>query len=838
MALIAISLIVAMGAVAQEKTVHGTVKDASNRPLIGVTVTVKGKNTATTTDENGAFVIKAYEGEVLIFSSVGFADLEQRVGPGKPLNTIVLRTSTTSLNEVVVVGYGSQNKKEVTGSMVLVRTDNLPKVANTSIDNLLQGQAAGLNLTLNSAQPGGSLNINIRGGLDPASTTNPSPLYVVDGVPLFNNSGSEPAITSGGSADEVGFNGGISRDPLNSINPSDIESVTVLKDASAAAIYGSAAASGVILITTKKGKGDNKVTTEYRGSYTWETPKKYLDFLDAHDFEMQQVRISYDQYLYNNGLPPYGSASSGSGFTPYFTPPEIASAGAGTNWLGLLMRDGSVQEHNITVSGGSERTRIYTSFNYYDNTAILKNSDFLRYAGRVNLEQKINDWVKLSINLNVSQINSNNASTGQGGAGEKYNSLQAAYAYSPAVGVLDSAGNYTKTLNTEITNPAAFLIIQDKLQTKNFFLAPNIEAKILKGLKFNLVGGASASTSNREFYLPIKAENFLFPNGLAQLSWQTIQNYSAEGYATYTKAFGDHSLSLVGGAGYYKSISEFTSMQGVGFFSDAEGYNNIGLATDVAQNYVQSSRNPDLVKISQFFRANYSYKGKYILTFNARRDGASDFAPDKKYGFFPGASAAWRISDESFMATSKTVSDLKLRVGYGSVGNDANLNALALYGTNGGSFLIGQLISVLFFGLGIPISALLADRYGRSKVLIGATAGIFLFGLVFSPMFSTGNWDITVLFLVLGMFLMGLTYGPIGTALAGIFPASVRYTGASLSFTLAGILGASLTPYLATTLAKNYGLPYVGYYLSFAAGISFLAFVAARKAMKENAEGG
>jgi len=155
-----------------------------------------------------------------------------------------------------------------------------------------------------------------------------------------------------------------------------------------------------------------------------------------------------------------------------------------------------------------------------------------------------------------------------------------------------------------------------------------------------------------------------------------------------------------------------------------------------------------------------------------------------------------------------------------------------------GSFLIGQLISVLFFGLGIPISALLADRYGRSKVLIGATAGIFLFGLVFSPLFSTGSWGITVLFLVLGMFLMGLTYGPIGTALAGIFPASVRYTGASLSFTLAGILGASLTPYLATTLAKNYGLPYVGYYLSFAAAISFLAFVAARKAMKENAEGG
>jgi TonB-linked SusC/RagA family outer membrane protein len=688
MAMIAITIILGLGAHAQEKTTKGKVSDASNNPLPGVTVTVKGSHVATTTDGDGAFTIKANESDVLVFSSVGFSDVEMKAG--KPLS-IVLRQSTTSLNEVVVMGYGTQKQKDVTGSTVTIRTDNLPKVANTSINDLLQGQAAGLNLSLNSAQPGGSLHITIRGGLDPASATNPSPLYVVDGVPLFNLTASEPAITSGGSANEVGFSGGINRDPLNSINPSDVESVTVLKDASAAAIYGSAAASGVILITTKKGKADGKVNTEYRGSYTWETPKKYLQFLDAKDFETQQVRISYDQYLYNGGFVPYGNTPAAPGFTPLYSPAQIASAGAGTDWLGLLMRKGSIQEHNVTVSGGSEKTQIYTSFNYYDNKALLNNSDYLRFAGRVNLVQKINNFVKLSVDLNVSQINSNNASSGAGGQGEKYNSLQSAYAFSPALPVFDNTGNYTKTLNTEIMNPAAFLIIQDKLQTKNFFLTPNIEAKILKDLKVNVVGGVSQSTSNREFYLPIKAQNFLYPDGVAQLSWQTVQNYSAEGYGTYTHSFGDHNLTLIGGGGYYKGIQEFNSMQGVGFFTDALGYNNIGLATNVAQNFVQSNRNPDLVKISQFFRANYDYKSKYILTFNIRRDASSSFATNLKAGIFPGGSAAWRISDESFMSNSKTISDLKLRVGYGEVGQDANLNALALYtaGT-GGSFLIGN----------------------------------------------------------------------------------------------------------------------------------------------------
>jgi len=681
--LLTITLTVSLGLLAQEKTILGKVLDADGRPIPLVTVLVKGRNIATTTDANGVFNIKASPGETIRFSSVGYANLEQKVGAGNTLN-VSLSVSTAALNEVVVVGYGTQNKKDITGSTVSIKADNLPKVANTSVNDLLQGQAAGLNLSLNSAQPGGSLSVNIRGGQNP-------PLYVVDGVPLFNNTASEPAIGNNGTSNDVGFSGGISRDPLNGLNPSDIESVDVLKDASAAAIYGSAAANGVILITTKRGKADNKVTTEYRGSYTWQNPKKYFQLLDAHDFETQQVRFSYDQYLYNNGLAPYGNATSGPGFTPTYTPAQIAAAGRGTDWLGLLMRNGSIQEHNIVVSGGSDRTRIYTSFNYYDNKAILKNSDFLRYSGRINLEQKISNRIKLSVNMTMSQINSNNQSTGANdGGSEKYNSLQAAYAYSPAVGIFDSAGNYTKTLNTEITNPGAFLIIQDKLQTKGVFVAPNLEIKVLKDFKINIVGGMDKNTSTRQFYLPIAADNFLFPQGMAQLSYQSIQNYSGEGYGTYSKTFGDHSLTLVGGGGYYKSFSVFNSMQGVGFFTDALGYNNIGLATNTQQNFVQSNRSPDVVKISQFFRADYAYKGKYMLQFNARRDGSSSFAENKKYGFFPGFSAGWRISEESFLVDSKIISNLKLRGGYGTVGNDANLNALALYSASGGNFLIGN----------------------------------------------------------------------------------------------------------------------------------------------------
>jgi TonB-linked SusC/RagA family outer membrane protein len=665
---------------AQQKTVSGKVTDADNRPLSGVTVSVKNTNTKTTTNESGTYSIAAASGNVLVFSFVGYENMESRVGSGSSVNTS-LKSIATDLNEVVVVGYGTQRKKDVTGSVVTIKTENLPRAASVSINNMLQGKAAGLNVSLQSAQPGGRLNVNIRGG--------GAPLYVIDGVPIFNNRAAEPAIVSFGSTVETGFSGGIDRDPLSTLNPNDVESVEILKDASAAAIYGSAAANGVVLITTKRGKMDGKVTTEYEGSYTVLTPKNYFDMLNAKEFMQQQVRIASDKFRYDNNLPPYGTSTATPVFTPLFTQAQIDAAGEGTDWLGEVMRDGHIQQHNISLSGGTDRTRIFSSFNVYDNIAAVQNSDLKRFTGRVNFEQKLSERFKLGMNMTFSQVNSNNASTGAGGQSEKYNSLQAAYAYSPTIGIYDNAGKFTKTLNTLITNPVAFSVMSDKLRTNRMFVSPNLEVKILDNLRLNIVGLADKTTSDRKFFLPVKAQNYLFPEGFAQSSTQQVANYSAEAYATYTKTFGVHNLNIVGGGGYYKSFSENTSMQGVGFFTDALGYNNLGLATNRDKTLIMSFRSVDVVKISQLLRVNYSYKSKYVFTFNMRHDGSSSFAENKKWGLFTGGSAAWRVIEEPFMAGNRIFSDLKLRIGYGEVGNDNGINALALYSNGGGNFLIG-----------------------------------------------------------------------------------------------------------------------------------------------------
>jgi TonB-linked SusC/RagA family outer membrane protein len=693
----AIALMLSITLLSQQRTITGKVVDADNRPLVGVTVAVKNRpGTVTTTNEIGVFTINTTAGDVLEFTSVGYKKTEIKVGSEDVLN-LALETNTVLGDEVVVVGYGTLQKKNVSGSIVSLKTDIIPKSANASINNVIQGRAPGLNLNLVSAQPGGRLNVSIRG--------RGTPLYVIDGIPLFNYGSAEPAIVSFGSAVETGFSGGIDRDPLSNLNPSDIESVDILKDASTTAIYGSAASNGVILITTKKGKATNGVlSTEYRGSYTVQTPKKYLDFLNAKEFMQEQVRLARDRALYLANAAPYGTSATPA-FTPLFTQAQIDAAGEGTDWLDVLMRNGRIQEHNLSVTGGTDRTRIFSSFNYYDNKAIVENSDFTRFTGRINLDQKLSGRIKLSVQMQMSQVNSNNQATGNGQNGsEKLNSLQTAYAFAPYLSIYDANGKFTKTLNTQITNPAAFLIIQDKLRTKRFFAAPNLEIKILNELTVNLVGGIDKTTSDRKFFLPAAAQNYLFPGGLAQLSTQTLHNYSLEGYATYTKAFGDHNLSVVAGSGYYKNYNENFSMQGADFFTDALGYNAIQLATNRDKTLMMSNRSIDFIKYSLFSRVNYSYKTKYILTINGRGDASSNFAENKKWGFFPGISAAWRISRESFFPSSMIISDLKLRAGYGEVGTDPGLTALTLYGTNGGTFVIGNTTypSVALVQLGNP----------------------------------------------------------------------------------------------------------------------------------------
>jgi TonB-linked SusC/RagA family outer membrane protein len=695
--LLFLQLLFSISVFAQQKTITGKVTGASGEALPGVTVNLKGTQSGTQTDADGKYKLTVNENKgTLVFSFIGYVTKEEVID-GRAKIDVQLTSDSKSLNEVVVLGYGTSSKKDVTGSVVSVKTSELPQVAQTSINNLLQGQAAGLTLDTRSAQPGGGLTVTIRGAISPHGAN--TPLYIIDGVPITNNNSATPSIND----KDLGFYGGVDQDPLSSINPSDIENVTVLKDASATAIYGAAAANGVILVTTKRGKKGNAIVS-YSGSYTVQKPKSYFNLLDATGFETQQVRLAHDKYLFDNGLAPYGTndPATAPAFSPLFTPDQIASAGKGTDWLGSIIRNGSVDEHNISVSGGTDKTKIFSSFNYYDNKAILENSNFKRYSGRVNIDQQLGERVKFSLNLTFSQINSNNASTGSNSGGaEKYNQLQAAYSFAPNLGVYNADGSYTKSYDNIITNPAAFLIIQNNTNTNRFMASPNIEVKITDDLKWNTVVGIDKQTSELQFFLPVKAQNYQLPTGMAQLTNNHIQNYSAESFFTYNKRINsDNNFSVVGGVGYYKSSNEGYGLEAVGFPTDALGFYNVGLASDKDKSFAFSNRDRDLIKVSGYFRANYSYKNKYLLTITGREDGESYFATNKQFGFFPGASLGWRINQEDFLKNSKVISSLKLRAGYGTSGNSPLLGsgALPLYGSAGPVFVIG---STYYPGIGI-----------------------------------------------------------------------------------------------------------------------------------------
>jgi len=666
----------------QPLEISGKVLDEDNMGMPGVNVVIKGTTTGTATDVDGNYRITVPDAEsILQFSYLGYLTEEITVGNQTTID-ISLVPDIARLEEVVVIGYGTIPKSDLTGAVSSVRAEDLPLSTAVSIDNLLQGKAAGLNLRVYSAQPGGSVDVNIRGAISPNG--NNAPLYVIDGVPLTDNSKIEREIFD----DDLGYYGGIERSPLNSINPSDIESIDILKDASATAIYGSSAANGVILITTKKGTA-GKARVEYRGSYTIQTPKEYFDYLNATEFMEQHNRLSYEKHLFDYRIAPYGSTPADV-FTPRFSQEEIDTAGEGTDWLDLLMRDGSIQEHNISLSGGSENTVVFASFNYHNNKAILDKSDFVRYSGRVNLDQKVSERISFKLNLNLSQINSNNVSTGSNSGGlEKYNMLQAAYEFTPTVGIYDEEGNYTYSYDRQIMNPAAFLIVKDKIRNNRIDIIPNLEIKILNDLRLNLVGGLDRQTSNRNFYLPVKAQRYNMPDGMAQLSTNRIDNLSSEAYLTYNKTFSNSNITIVAGAGYYKTQNDRFYLVGRDFFTDAFEENNVQIASNKETSRIDSYKS-ERTKISQFFRVNYSLMDKYILSIVGRRDGSSIFAENKKYGFFPGISGAWKVSHEDFMDNIPFISNLKLRAGYGSSGNESVLvgNSLQLYSA-GLQYLIG-----------------------------------------------------------------------------------------------------------------------------------------------------
>lgn len=415
-------------------TVVGQIKDEDGEPVAGAGVIVDGTTNGVISDIDGKFQIEAPLGSILVFSCLGMNDSSIPVSKDNENLTVVLRRSANSLESSVVVGYGTVKKSDLTGAVSSVKTAELPISSSSSIATLLAGKAAGVTATQTSAQPGGGVEILIRGaGSTGAGNT---PLYIIDGFPVGGGS-VEPG------ADNRYSDFG-SHNILNSINPNDIESIEILKDASSSAIYGARAANGVVLITTKKGREGN-ATVSYDGSYGVQQIANRIKMLTAEQFMKKANSFSYENYLFNNACYPYGSKDVSSVTTPWkavYSDEEIAGAGEGTDWYGLITRLGSISQHNVSVSGGTSKLSYMASFNAYNQDGVVKNSDFDRYTGRVNMELDIRKWLKFGVNGTMSYIKSTNIPLGTEDF-ENSGLINSALAYDPTVAVKNEKGSIT-----------------------------------------------------------------------------------------------------------------------------------------------------------------------------------------------------------------------------------------------------------------------------------------------------------------------------------------------------------------------------------------------------------
>ncbi|MCF3108097.1 TonB-dependent receptor [Niabella sp. CC-SYL272] len=662
-------------------SISGKVVDPEGNAVRGVSIVEKGTNNGAQTNQNGEFEINvAGKGSILVFSAVGFATREEYISNKRYLE-IVLEKQVATEDEIVVIGYGTQKRKDVTGSVTTIKTDNLPKASNSSISQMLAGRAAGLTAVQTSTQPGGSVTLLIRG----ASSTGAGnqPLVVLDGFPLSND-GVEP-----GSGNRYQYG---SRDVLSSINPNDIASIDILKDASATAIYGARAANGVILITTKKGKAGRPVVS-YNGNYAVQQISKRLSMLNASDFMTETNRYVYEKWMIDNKIAPYGTgdAALAPPYTPWYTDAQIASAGSGTDWYGLVTRQGNIRQHNLSVSGGTQGTKYMVSGNYFGQDGVVKNSDFARYAVRTNLEQKLSKRFTMGLNLMLNQVNNKNVPLGTQDW-ENAGILTTAISYNPAIPVTDSNGNYTINPGlASMPNPVSLLTINDETITKRVLGNVFLTADIIQGLQARINVGVDNQTGKRNTYLPKTTLYGQQVNGQANISENNEFDKLFNATLNYKKSIANnHNLDALLGYEYQEFLQDGFSAGSSGFFTDAFLYNSLGAGEVAGPSTIGSYKNKN--KLASYFgRVNYNFAGKYYLTLTGRVDGSTKFGVNNKYAFFPSAAFSWRIVDESFMKSLTFVSDMKLRLSYGSTGNqNIGQNALSFYQADWHGYVFGN----------------------------------------------------------------------------------------------------------------------------------------------------
>jgi len=670
-----LSIFVCAPTFAQKGTiVKGKIVDSNNEPIIGAGVQEKGTANGSVTDLDGSYSIKLQgDKAVLVVTSLGYATVEETVGKRAVVN-VTLTDDVTVLENAVVVGYGSQLKTSVTGAISSVKEKDFKAPNAVSIDASLKGKVAGLTLKQNSAQPGSSVSANIRGELSPNGSN--SPLYVIDGVIINSNSNSASKLGPSRLMD-YSLRDGTNRSPLATINPNDIASVDVLKDASATAIYGSAAANGVILITTKKGQSGKPVVT-YSGSVSLQKTKTFLEPLSTAQFFQWSNDSVYENWLWANKYYPYGTTQApATGYPVNYTQEEIAKYSAyNYNHVDEIIRTGFIQDHNVSISGGTDKFKVYGSFNYYDNTPILKGSDLKRYSGRVNMDAQITKWLRVNINSMYTVNKANNPSIGHWRENANEANLTNAALYFPPYKSLTNAdGSMTDPDYGNSNNPLKYLQIKDQTTTKRLFFTPNFEITFCPWLKANAQISVDKTDENRDVWSPSTAKVAQqIPNNYGAFSNGYNNNYAAEEYLTFNKKFDKHYVNAVLGTGYYVAEGNSYGFSVYNLPTDALENNALQMSSDVEQTTYNSNR-WKRTKMSFFGRINYSYDDRYVVGATIRRDGSSVFAANNKWGWFPGVSAAWNISNESFLKNVSWIDFLKIRAGWGTSGNESILTS-------------------------------------------------------------------------------------------------------------------------------------------------------------------
>lgn len=564
------------------------------------------------------------------------------------------------IDEVVLIGYGNTKRKNVTGSIASVKMEDVNVSTNTNFVQAMAGRAAGVTVMSTSGQPGAMADLLIRSN---ASFASSGPLYVVDGV-IINDDSGEP-----GSGTRYGDTG-MRRSPLNFLNPNDIETIDILKDASATAIYGARAAGGVVLITTKKGKS-GRPTIQYNFSNAFQQSIKYYDLMNAHDYMDMQNKALYEKWMIDNKVGIYGGKDPGSvkPFVPRYTQDQINKQPIYPSAFDEIMRPGLTEQHNISISGAVNRTKYYVSGNYLNQQGIFKGSDYKNFSGKFSIDQGLSDSFKIGVNIIANGSKANNGNAGDG-LYENSGMIGAAFYHPPTLSFRDDKGNYTINPGYQNTpNPLSYLDITDYTTSNRLLTSGYAEWIVIPGLTAKASLSYDQSTAKRFNYLPT---TFLYgarAGGAASISENNAQSLLIDYTLNYVKTFSEkHKISLLAGHSYQITTKDGFSAGNSNFPTDAFTTNNIGSGAALRPS-VGSYRDPDRIWKSYFGRAIYEFNGKYILTASIRGDGASHFAENKKWGIFPSFSAAWIVSEENFLKNSKTLNFLKLRLGYGEVGN-------------------------------------------------------------------------------------------------------------------------------------------------------------------------